>query len=27
MICGYSERSRGCNAADIVGEAFHLVQA
>jgi hypothetical protein len=21
MICGYSERSRGCNAADIVGEA------
>ena len=21
MICGYSDRSRGCNAADIVGEA------
>ena len=21
MICGYSERSRGCNGADIVGEA------
>jgi len=27
MICGHSERSRGCNAADVAGEgqAFHPV--